>query len=188
MCAVPVGDDHGGHAVAHDHLDRISEDRRAPEELRVVDVRDVEDHQAAVAVQVVEAIALDAGRGRSPRPCAAPPDALPALVGAPFDAPGSSGARPPPVPVPRATRTTARCSRSSDPAAATRIRSDPANAIGAADAVARARAASHRARRRRNQHGQRRAILSDERDETVRSFDFIWLTWVLIGPEWSSRP
>jgi len=58
--AVPIGDDDDRNAIGHEHLHRAAVDGGAPEELRLIDVGDVEDHQPAVPVQVVEAIAVQA--------------------------------------------------------------------------------------------------------------------------------
>ncbi len=57
--AVPIGDDDAGDAIANDHLHGRAVDRGAPEQLRRVDVADVEHHQTAVRVQVVKAVALE---------------------------------------------------------------------------------------------------------------------------------
>src|SRR5262249_22510922 len=58
--AVPISDDDRRNSVLYDHLDGLAVDGAPAEELRLIDVRDVEHHQPAVRVQVVEAVAFEA--------------------------------------------------------------------------------------------------------------------------------
>jgi hypothetical protein len=58
--SVPIGDDDNGDSVVDEHLHRRAEDCRTTEKLRLVNVGDVEHHEAAILVQVIEAVAVEA--------------------------------------------------------------------------------------------------------------------------------
>jgi len=58
--AVPIGDHHAGDPSVHDHLHGRPVDRRTTEQLRRIHVGHVEDHQSAVRIEVVQAIAVEA--------------------------------------------------------------------------------------------------------------------------------